>query len=80
MTNKKDRKNTNYISGTAKRMPGGLQVAVRKEKRRCLGVFLSRLDTQTTEEMVKDHISQCSDLKVEVKKIVTKYDTYSSFL
>ena len=79
VTNKKVRKNTTYISGTAKGMPGALQVAVRKEKRRCLGVFLSRLDPETTEEMVKDHISRCSDLKVEVKKIVTKYDTYSSF-
>ena len=80
VTNKRVKKKPPFISGTAKGVAGGLQVATKPPRRKCIGIFVSRLHCETTAEQVKDHVLQKLDTNFKIKKLETKFKTYSSFL
>ena len=80
VTNRRIKKKLPFVSGTAKGVVGGLQTARKTPRRKCLGIFVSRLHQETTADQVKDHVVQKSHLNIEVKKLETKFKTYSSIL
>ena len=80
VTTRRTQKKLPFVSGTAKSVVGGLQIARKTPRRKCLGIFVSRLHEESTADQVKDHVMQKSNLNIKVKKLETKFKTYSSFL
>ena len=52
----------------------------KQAKRKCLGIFVSRLHPNTTKSQVKEHIFKKLDFPIETEKLQTKFETYASFL
>ena len=80
VTNRRSRKKLPFVSGTAKGVVGGLQTVRKTPKIKCLGIFVSMLHEEITADQVKDHVLQKSNLNIKVKKLETKFKTYSSFI
>jgi hypothetical protein len=50
------------------------------KQRRVIGVFVTRMHANTTIRDVNEHVYQETGLQVKSEKLITKYNTYSSFL
>ena len=67
-----------------KRKPQGIKGTAKSElkivkPKRLANVFASRFDPQVTEDQLKNYLEKQTSLTVEVEKVQTKFDTYSSF-
>ena len=47
---------------------------------RCVGVFVSKLDSKTNVKSVSNHVRNETNLHVEIEKRTPRYDTYSTFV
>ena len=70
---KKNKRKPRGITGTGK---SDLKIV---RPKRLANVFASRFDPLVTVEELKGYLEQKTDLEVEVEKVKTRFDTYSSF-